>query len=448
MVEAPDSTQTTLAYQDNDIAYEPPEALQKHPANEEIYREGELEDDFIESVEKNGVLEPCVITSGKKLISGHRRREAAKQVGLDRVPVRYVEFEDEEDEILALVDFNRQREKTRGEKIREAKRVKEALNEKYQDKDTFSNLKKGKEPDNAHKEAADKVGISDGSVNKGLKALEAAESEDEDGDVQEVARQQMEQLDNDEQSYHGASENVEGARELRNLADSDDEIERSVATDHLQRVKDGDREARRALREAEKQIEKQKHERELAQQKPTLDGDTEFDVIVADPPWDYNNDEWRETYQGTVPYPTMSLPELKTVDVPAAEDSVLWLWFTNAFVAEAAELAEAWGFQQKTILTWDKDRLGLGHWLRNQTEHVMFCVRGSPEVEFDSQPTIFKEQSGDHSVKPERFYEIVEEGCFGSKLELFAREARDGWVAFGDEVTTDTDPTTSARGDD
>jgi hypothetical protein len=35
---------------------------------------------------------------------------------------------------------------------------------------------------------------------------------------------------------------------------------------------------------------------------------------------------------------------------------------------EAFELLDAWGFEPKTILTWAKDKMGMGDWLRGKTE--------------------------------------------------------------------------------
>lgn len=452
MTDAPESVQSTLAYQDNDIAHEPPEALSEHPVNSEIYADDGLGDEFVESIEQNGVLEPLVITSGKKLISGHRRRQAAEKVDLDSVPVRYVEFEDEADEVLALIDFNRQREKTKGEKIREGKKVLEAKKRQNRENNVEAGKRfgqgneaeqegspHGENPNDSdsYDEAAEKVDLSRNSLNRGVEVLDAAQNEDDD-DVREVAETEMERLDSNDQSFRGASRNVQAARDLRELADSDDEIEVEVAEKHLQKVKDG-KDAHKALRETKKHIEKRKHERELSGQEPELDADSEFDVIVADPPWDYNNDEYRTTHEGTVPYPTMSLEELKEIDIPAADDCILWLWFTNAFVQEASELVEAWGFEQKTILTWDKDWLGLGNWLQNQTEHAMLCVRGSPTADMAGESTVMRcqRENREHSKKPEQFYELVDRTCPGKKLELFSRQARNGWAAFGDEVETD-----------
>ena len=68
---------------------------------------------------------------------------------------------------------------------------------------------------------------------------------------------------------------------------------------------------------------------------------------------------------------------------------------------EAYELAEAAGFDVKTILTWDKVHIGLGSWLRNVTEHCLLCVRGRPVVTLTNQSTLLREIRREHSRKPE-----------------------------------------------
>ena len=60
----------------------------------------------------------------------------------------------------------------------------------------------------------------------------------------------------------------------------------------------------------------------------------------------------------------------------AAADAHLWLWVTNATLRAGYDVAEAWGFTVRSPLTWVKFRLGLGNYLRNSTEHVLFATRG------------------------------------------------------------------------
>ena len=171
---------------------------------------------------------------------------------------------------------------------------------------------------------------------------------------------------------------------------------------------------------------------------------TRYRTIVADPPWAYRD---TATITGKVDrraaaaefYPTMPDAEIAALPVLglAADDAHLYLWVTNTrlFECRPVEIAEAWGFTYKTLLTWDKTGpLGLGRYFRGRTEHVLFCVRGSAPI----APTLRKQNilhapNGAHSAKPEAFYDLVERVSPGPYLELFARRARFGWDYWGDE---------------
>lgn len=161
-----------------------------------------------------------------------------------------------------------------------------------------------------------------------------------------------------------------------------------------------------------------------------------YHVLVADPPWPYTKRSGDTTHRGTIPYPAMTLADIEALDVGslAHEDCILWLWTTNAFMAEAHQVAQRWGFEVKTVLTWAKDRMGLGDWLRGQTEHCLLAVKGRPVVTLSNQTTLLHGRVGEHSQKPEEFYRLVESLCPGSKCELFARRRQEGWHTFGAEV--------------
>jgi N6-adenosine-specific RNA methylase IME4 len=157
-----------------------------------------------------------------------------------------------------------------------------------------------------------------------------------------------------------------------------------------------------------------------------------FRVIVLDPAWEYDKNAWR--FSVSAPdYPTMPVDEIRKLNIPALadQDCILWLWTTNSHMADALDLVRHWGFRQKTILTWVKDRMGVGEWLRGQTEHCILAVRGRPVKTLTNQTTVLRAPRGRHSEKPEAFYQLVESLCPGSKLELFARREREGWVTHG-----------------
>lgn len=161
-----------------------------------------------------------------------------------------------------------------------------------------------------------------------------------------------------------------------------------------------------------------------------------FHVIVADPPWPYSKRPNDSTHRGATPYPSMTITEISQMAVSkiAEPDSILWLWATNAFMVEAHEVARAWGFEVKTILTWAKDRMGVGDWLRGQTEHCLMAIKGKPVVNLTNQTTLLNGPMREHSRKPNEFYTMVDALCIGRKCELFSREERKGWKSFGAEI--------------
>lgn len=154
-----------------------------------------------------------------------------------------------------------------------------------------------------------------------------------------------------------------------------------------------------------------------------------FQVVVADPPWQYETGN-------SLPYPTMPLEDIKAMPVReiADENATLWLWATNAHLPVAFDVVTAWGFEYKTLLTWVKDRMGTGEWLRGQTEHCLLGARGKPVFLHGSDGTALEAARREHSRKPEEFYTLVERVCPGSRVELFARQQREGWCAFGNDT--------------
>ena len=172
----------------------------------------------------------------------------------------------------------------------------------------------------------------------------------------------------------------------------------------------------------------QRQARELDAQPPQLPTGP-FQVIVADPPWRYDSGN-------SLPYPTMDIEEIKAMPVRdiAADDAVLWLWTTNAHLRVAFDVVEAWGFEYRTLLTWVKDRMGTGEWLRGQTEHCLLAVKGRPVFLHGNYTTVLQAARREHSRKPEEFYALVEATCPGGKVELFCRQMREGWRSFGNQT--------------
>ncbi|MGB6068813.1 MAG: MT-A70 family methyltransferase [Desulfomonilaceae bacterium] len=205
---------------------------------------------------------------------------------------------------------------------------------------------------------------------------------------------------------------------------------------HIEKAKSGQKEITSSgvldlAREIQRRKTIQELEEEIEKAPPLPEG--LFHVIVADPPWHYRLRLGQGSKQNVVPYPTMTLEEIEAVPVKdiAAEHCILWLWTTNTHLPDAFEVVKAWGFEYKTLLTWVKDYIGTGDWLRGQTEHCLMAVRGRPVTRLTNQATVIHAPRRDHSRKPQEFYELVESLCPGSKVELFARERREGWFTHG-----------------
>ncbi len=192
------------------------------------------------------------------------------------------------------------------------------------------------------------------------------------------------------------------------------------------------REGKKKLPQAMKELKRKEQVQRIAVYAPPPG---KFEVIVVDPPWQYDSRAEDSTHRAANPYPSMTLEEIKALEIPADEDCILWLWTTNAFMRQAYEVLDAWGFTPKTILTWCKSHFGLGDWLRGATEHCILAVKGKPVVTLTNQTTIIYGTLREHSRKPSEFFSMVESLCPAkTRREMFARQRRDGWVTDAPEA--------------
>jgi N6-adenosine-specific RNA methylase IME4 len=161
-----------------------------------------------------------------------------------------------------------------------------------------------------------------------------------------------------------------------------------------------------------------------------------FRTILVDPPWDIQQIGARGAIKH---YNLMTLDRIKQMPIAdlMTDDAHLWLWVTNATLRQGYEVAEAWGFTVRSPLTWVKFKLGLGNYLRNSTEHLLFATRGKAPVQYRSQPTWIQAPVQDHSHKPEEQYALIERVSPGPYLELFARRPQPGWSAWGNQISSD-----------
>lgn len=194
---------------------------------------------------------------------------------------------------------------------------------------------------------------------------------------------------------------------------------------------------------------------------PTTKIETELDkryrVLVIDPPWNQGKTGKRKARPNqttTLDYPTMGKKELLALPVNqwAEDQSFLWLWATNSkdrktgepILKTAFDLMEEWGFTFYTMVTWNK-RTGPCPFGPYQiiTEHLLFGYKGKAVFDRDhlgKMQTCFTETPTIHSAKPDSFYQQVAEHFEGPRLDVFARQIREGYDGWGNQygsLTTD-----------
>jgi N6-adenosine-specific RNA methylase IME4 len=191
-----------------------------------------------------------------------------------------------------------------------------------------------------------------------------------------------------------------------------------------------------------------------------------FGCVLADPPWSFKN--WSDKGKNRQPdalvrqkglaerhYKTMPMHEIRALPVGdvCTRDAALFLWAVDCMLPEAIEVGTAWGFRFKTVaFTWakttkagnecrvdgvDDDKAwhkSLGYWTRGNPESCLLFTRGQPRRLSAAVRQLIVAPRREHSRKPEEARERIEALLPGPYLEMFCRQPRDGWTAFGNQV--------------
>jgi len=327
------------------------------------------------SIEENGLITPLACTPDRRLLAGRRRFAVLRELGCVQAPFLIIEPEDEAHAFRIMLDENVRRKP-------------------FTDPEYAGLIKQFHD---LHQTEAE-----------GLLAANDPQT------IIEAKEQQWSQIDTAE-ALGVSQPTVSQAIQVADL------VEQHPDWVHLK--------GKQILREAK--IQQQIAEIEQGAERP----DGLFDVIVCDPPWPSTGGLYDpEHRRGDVPpYPTMELKEIAALEVPAAENCILWLWGINRLLDATFDVARSWGFEPKTVLTWVKDKFGTGRWLRGQTEHVVLAIKGKIPWKLTNQSTVIHGPLREHSRKPDEFYALVDSLCHGRKLDMFSRQKREGWEQGGDE---------------
>jgi N6-adenosine-specific RNA methylase IME4 len=178
-----------------------------------------------------------------------------------------------------------------------------------------------------------------------------------------------------------------------------------------------------------------------------------YDIIYADPPWDYKGQNQHAGKAGPTTggaishYPTMVLNELKQLPIVdlCNDNALLFMWTSSPHLNQAIDLMSAWGFIYVTVaFVWDKMRLNPGYYTMSQCELVILGKRGKIPTPRGARNVrqYVQELRGRHSEKPHEVRKRIDL-MFPTqkKLELFARVKSDGWDTWGNEVANDIEVT-------
>lgn len=162
--------------------------LRPHPENDKIYGD-HADSELIESVKSKGILNPLLVTRDGTIINGHRRFEAARRVGMQSVPVVMFQSDDTLDILEALIESNRQRQKSNEQIAREAQALIEIESERARKRQAVKSIVRDPSLEvtgRAKEVVGEKLGVSGKHVERSVAVVRAIDDLRESGKQREA----------------------------------------------------------------------------------------------------------------------------------------------------------------------------------------------------------------------------------------------------------------------
>ncbi len=393
------SQRQTVFYQMVDVMTD----IEFHPVADlfPLMQGGEF-DELVADIREHGLLEPIWLYEGR-ILDGRNRFRACQFVGFQPETRCY----EGDDPVGFVVSLNLTRRH-----LSESQRAMAGAN--------IANIRRGNVGKNHEKsdrqiclsEAADKMNVSERSIKT----------------AKQVYSKGIPRLADKVES--GAVK-VSVAADVATLPDNQQEVIVNLGEKAILQAAKEIRSKKAKARQEENERLRQK-----ALSVPPPEG--QYRCIVMDPPWPMQkiDRDVRPQQSAELDYPVMTLGQIMDIKVPSADLCHLYLWTTQRFIWDCRSLLDNWGFQRIALMVWHKpggfQPTGLPQY---NCEFVLIARKGG--LTFDSTkdfPLCFQAPRREHSRKPDEFYDLVRRVSPGPRLDMFSREAREGFEQFGNQT--------------
>ena len=171
-----------------------------------------------------------------------------------------------------------------------------------------------------------------------------------------------------------------------------------------------------------------------------------YGVIYTDPPWQQTKSNFRKArpnQKKELDYATLSIEEIANIhsNLPVTDKYNVFMWTIDKYLHQTEQMMNDLGYELHARMIWDKENgIAPAFTIRFSHEYLLwFYKKGKILIPCSDTrgkfTTVFREMSTKHSKKPECVYKMLE-AMFPNtnKLEMFARNERDGWDCWGNEV--------------
>lgn len=179
-----------------------------------------------------------------------------------------------------------------------------------------------------------------------------------------------------------------------------------------------------------------------------FNNDNVYNLLYIDPPWKQSRGGKKSVRPNSsgkpLDYKVCSLETIKEhiaqADSFTTDNAVMFLWTIDKYLFEAQKIAEELGYKLHARMIWNKvNGIPAAFTVRYGHEYLLYMYKGKltpiAQEERGKIHTVFTEKATRHSKKPEIAYEIIERLYPDlTKLEMYARNERQGWDSWGDEV--------------